>query len=144
MVALEELLSRADIVSLHCPLTPASQHMIDGAALARMKPGAMLVNTSRGALIDTGAVIQALKSRHLGHLAIDVYEQEGALFFQDRSGEIIDDDVFQRLMTFPNVLVTGHQGFFTVEALQEISETTLTNLRHFIEQTTCSNLVLAP
>lgn len=144
MVPLEELLARADIVSLHCPLTETSRHMIDTAALARMKPGAMLVNTSRGALIDTGAVIQALKSRHLGHLAIDVYEQEGALFFQDRSGEIIDDEVFQRLMTFPNVLVTGHQGFFTVEALQEISETTLTNLRHFIEQTACPNLVLAP
>lgn len=141
MVALDELLARSDIVSLHCPLTEASRHMIDAAALARMKAGAMLVNTSRGALIDTHAVIQALKSRRLGHLAIDVYEQEGALFFQDRSGEIIDDDVFQRLLTFPNVLVTGHQGFFTVEALREISATTLDNLRHFIERTPCHNLV---
>jgi D-lactate dehydrogenase len=117
--------------------------MIDADALARMKPGAMLVNTSRGALIDTAAVIKALKSRHLGHLAIDVYEQESALFFQDRSGQIIDDDVFQRLMTFPNVLVTGHQGFFTVEALQEISTATLLNLRHFIENTPCPNRVNA-
>lgn len=144
MVALEELLTRSDIVSLHCPLMPDTQHLIDAAALARMKPGAMLVNTSRGALIDTGAVIRSLKSRHLGHLAIDVYEQESALFFQDRSGEIIDDDVFQRLMTFPNVLVTGHQGFFTEEALREISGITLTNLCHFASGTACPNLVRSP
>ncbi|MGJ7521393.1 2-hydroxyacid dehydrogenase [Variovorax sp. LT1P1] len=144
MVALDELLARSDIVSLHCPLTEDSRHMIDSASLSRMKAGAMLVNTSRGALIDTGAVIEALKSRQLGHLAIDVYEQEGALFFQDHSGEIIDDDVFQRLMTFPNVLVTGHQGFFTVEALREISSITLDNLRHFAEHTHCPNLVAAP
>ena len=142
-VALEELLARSDIVSLHCPLTDVTHHMVDAASLSRMKPGAMLVNTSRGALVDTGAVIQALKSRHLGHLAIDVYEQESALFFQDRSGEIIDDEVFQRLMTFPNVLVTGHQGFFTVEALREISETTLDNLRHFALGTPCPNRVVA-
>jgi D-lactate dehydrogenase len=143
-VALETLLARSDIVSLHCPLTPATQHLIDDAALTSMKPGAMLVNTSRGGLVDTDAVIRALKSRQLGHLAIDVYEQESALFFQDRSGEIIDDDVFQRLMTFPNVLVTGHQGFFTAEALQEISEITLQNLAHFAASTTCPNLVQAP
>lgn len=143
MAPLEELLARSDIVTLHCPLTEASKHMIDAAALSRMKAGAMLVNTSRGALVDTTAVIKALKSRQLGHLAIDVYEQEGALFFQDRSGEIIDDDVFQRLMTFPNVLVTGHQGFFTVEALREISTATLVNLRHFVESTPCPNRVNA-
>ena len=142
-VALEELLARSDIVSLHCPLTDVTHHMVDAASLSQMKPGAMLVNTSRGALVDTGAVIQALKSRHLGHLAIDVYEQESALFFQDRSGEIIDDEVFQRLMTFPNVLVTGHQGFFTVEALREISATTLDNLRHFALGTPCPNVVAA-
>ena len=141
MVALADLLARSDIVSLHCPLTDDTRHMVDAASLAQMKPGAMLVNTSRGALVDTGAVIQALKSRHLGHLAIDVYEQESALFFQDRSGEIIDDEVFQRLMTFPNVLVTGHQGFFTVEALREISATTLDNLRHFALGTPCPHLV---
>lgn len=144
MVPLDELLARSDIVSLHCPLTESTHHLIDAASLSRMKAGAMLVNTSRGALVDTGAVIQALKSRHLGHLAIDVYEQEGALFFQDRSGEIIDDEVFQRLMTFPNVLLTGHQGFFTVEALREISSTTLANLHHFIERTPCPNLVARP
>lgn len=140
-VPLDELLARSDIVSLHCPLTAQTQHMIDEASLARMKPGAMLVNTSRGGLVDTDAVIRALKSHHLGHLAIDVYEQESALFFQDRSGEIIDDDVFQRLMTFPNVLVTGHQGFFTAEALQEIAETTLGNLVHFAAGSECPNRV---
>jgi len=144
MVALVELLAQADIVSLHCPLTDTTRHLIDATALARMKPGAMLVNTSRGALVDTGAVIDALKSRHLGHLAIDVYEQEGPLFFQDRSGEIIDDEVFQRLMSFPNVLVTGHQGFFTVEAMREIAATTLHNLRHFAAATPCPNRVALP
>ncbi|GAB3056111.1 2-hydroxyacid dehydrogenase [Stenotrophomonas tumulicola] len=142
-VTLEALLAHSDIVSLHCPLTEQSRHMIDEASLSLMKPGAMLVNTSRGALVDTDAVIHALKSRQLGQLAIDVYEQENALFFQDRSSEIIDDDVFQRLMTFPNVLVTGHQGFFTAEALQEIAETTLDNLAHFAAGTACPNRISA-
>jgi len=141
LVALPELLERSDIVSLHCPLTPRTRHLIDAAALARMKPGAMLVNTSRGALVDTGAVIAALKSRQLGHLAIDVYEQESALFFQDRSEDIIDDDVFQRLMTFPNVLVTGHQGFFTVEALREIAAVTVGNLCTLSRGEPCPNSV---
>ena len=144
MVPLDVLLAESDIVSLHCPLTDTTRHMIDARSLALMKPGAMLVNTSRGALIDTAAVIGALKSRQLGHLAIDVYEQESELFFQDHSGEIIDDDIFQRLMTFPNVLVTGHQGFFTEEALREISEVTLHNMRCFIDGTDCANAVPAP
>jgi D-lactate dehydrogenase len=141
MVELPELLKRADIVSLHCPLMPATRHMINAETLALMKPGAMLVNTSRGGLIDTGAVISALKSRQLGHLAIDVYEQEGALFFHDHSSDIIDDDVFQRLMTFPNVLVTGHQGFFTVDALREISAVTVSNLTCFADGTHCENVL---
>ncbi len=140
-VALDELLTRSDIVSLHCPLTPDTHHLINEESLGRMKPGAMLVNTSRGGLVNTDAVVRALKSRHLGHLAIDVYEQESALFFQDLSGEIIDDDLFQRLMTFPNVLVTGHQGFFTVEALQEICSITLGNLADFANGVECSNRV---
>lgn len=140
-VALDELLTRSDIVSLHCPLTPETHHLINEESLARMKPGAMLVNTSRGGLVNTDAVVRALKSRHLGHLAIDVYEQESALFFQDLSGEIIDDDLFQRLMTFPNALVTGHQGFFTVEALQEICSITLGNLADFANGVECSNRV---
>ncbi|WMJ68330.1 2-hydroxyacid dehydrogenase [Stenotrophomonas sp. 24(2023)] len=143
MVALDELLARADIISLHCPLTPQTRHLINRDSLARMKPGAMLVNTSRGALVDTHAVIEALKARQLGQLAIDVYEQESALFFQDLSGEIIDDDVFQRLMTFPNVLVTGHQGFFTAEALQEISAITLQNLADFTAGRDSPNRVAA-
>lgn len=141
--ALDELLARADILSLHCPLTAETTHLINEASLAAMKPGAMLVNTSRGALVDTHAVIRALKARQLGHLAIDVYEQEDGLFFQDRSADIIEDDVFQRLMTFPNVLVTGHQGFFTAEALQEIAQVTLQNLRHFAADTECPNRVPA-
>lgn len=141
MVALPELLAEADIVSLHCPLLDATRHMIDAAALARMKPGAMLVNTSRGALVDTCAVIEALKSRRLGALAIDVYEQESELFFQDRSADIIADDVFQRLMTFPNVLVTGHQGFFTIEAMREIAETSFDNLACFLRGAACANRV---
>lgn len=139
--ALPDLLAEVDIVSLHCPLNDATRHLIDAAALARMKPGAMLVNTSRGELIDTSAVIDALKTRRLGSLAIDVYEQESELFFQDRSADIIADDVFQRLMTFPNVLVTGHQGFFTEEAMREIAATTFDNLACFLAGAPCANLV---
>ncbi len=141
MVALPALLAQSDIVSLHCPLTEDTRHLIDRATLALMKPGAMLVNTSRGALIDTGAVIEALKSRQLGALAIDVYEQESSLFFHDHSSDIIDDDVFQRLMTFPNVLVTGHQGFFTIEALREIAGITFDNLACVMDGRVCVNAI---
>ena len=126
-VELRELLFRSDVVSLHCPLLPATQHLIDAERLAIMKPDAVLVNTSRGPLIDTAAVIHALKRHRLGGLAIDVYEQEGDLFFSDRSSEIIDDDVFVRLSGFPNVIVTGHQAFFTEEAVDEIVDVTLQN-----------------
>jgi D-lactate dehydrogenase len=136
---LDDLLARADIVTLHCPLMDATRHMINAASLARMKRGAMLVNTSRGGLIDTAAVIEALKSGQLGALAIDVYEQESALFFHDHSSDIIADDVFQRLMTFPNVLVTGHQGFFTIEAMREIAAVTFDNLDCFLRGATCAN-----
>ncbi|KAF2456002.1 hypothetical protein BDY21DRAFT_349343 [Lineolata rhizophorae] len=137
-VGLEELLERADIVSLHCPLMGSTHHIINADTLARMKDGAMLVNSSRGALIDTKAAIQALKSRKLGALAIDVYEWESSLFYADRSLDIIDDDVFQRLMTFPNTLVSGHQGFFTVEALTEIAETTMRNMKCFVDGEECA------
>jgi D-lactate dehydrogenase len=130
-VPLDDLLSSSDIVSLHCPLTPGTHHLIDERALALMKPGAMLINTGRGALVETRAVIAALKSGHLGHLGIDVYEEEEALFFEDRSQTVIQDDVFMRLLTFPNVIVTAHQGFFTREALANIAETTLTNVTAF-------------
>lgn len=142
-VALAQLLAESDIVSLHCPLTDQTRHMIDATTLASMKRGAMLVNTSRGGLIDTVAVIAALKSRQLGALAIDVYEQESALFFHDHSGDIIDDDLFGRLVTFPNVLITGHQGFFTTEALREIASITFDNLDCFRRGGVCANLLPA-
>lgn len=130
-VALERLWAESDVISLHLPLTAETRHLVDRAALERMKPGVMLVNTSRGGLVDTPAVIRALKSGRLGYLGIDVYEEETALFFEDHSGHVIRDDVFARLLTFPNVLVTGHQGFFTREALSAIAETTLANLAAF-------------
>ncbi|GAA0346782.1 2-hydroxyacid dehydrogenase [Bowmanella denitrificans] len=127
--SMDELCERADIISLHCPLTPDTRHLIDAKRLAKMKNGVMLINTSRGALVDTQAVIQALKSQKIGFLGLDVYEMEGDLFFEDLSNQIIQDDVFQRLCTFPNVLITGHQGFFTQEALCQIAAVTLNNLR---------------
>ena len=124
----DELFARSDIVSLHCPLTPGTRHLIDAAALAKMKPGVMIINTSRGALVDTPAVIDALKAGQVGHLGLDVYEEEAALFFEDLSSTVIDDDVFSRLLTFPNVLITAHQAFFTDEALSNIAATTMMNL----------------
>jgi D-lactate dehydrogenase len=127
-VPLAELFAASDIVALHCPLTPATHHLIDGGALEQMRDGVMLVNTSRGALVDTSAVIDALKSGKLGYLGLDVYEEEEGLFFEDLSDRVITDDVFSRLLTFPNVLVTGHQAFFTEEALEHIAATTLGNI----------------
>lgn len=129
--AVDDLLARSDIVTLHCPLTPESRHLIGPAAIDRMRPGAMLINTGRGALVDTPAVILGLKSGKIGSLGLDVYEEEAALFFEDMSQRIIQDDVFMRLVTFPNVLVTGHQGFFTREALQAIARTTLGSIAAF-------------
>ncbi|EMJ4931691.1 2-hydroxyacid dehydrogenase [Pseudomonas aeruginosa] len=131
LATLPELFAAADIVSLHCPLTPETHHLIGAQALARMKPGAMLINTSRGGLLDTAAVIGALKSGHLGALGLDVYEQEGDLFYEDLSSSVVTDDVFQRLLTFPNVVVTAHQAFFTREALAAIADTTLANIAAF-------------
>jgi len=128
---LDELLAASDIVTLHCPLNPTTRHLIDAAALARMKRGAMLINTSRGGLIDTPAVIDALKTGHLGHLGLDVYEEEADLFFDDHSNSIIQDDVFSRLLTFPNVVITAHQAFFTQNALDAIAAQTVRNLVHF-------------
>lgn len=126
-VPLPELLAESHVVSLHCPLTPATHHLIDGPALASMRPGAMLINTSRGAVIDTHALIRSLKAGHLGAVGLDVYEEEGDLFFRDLSETVIQDDVFVRLMTFPNVLITAHQAFLTKEALGAIAETTMRN-----------------
>lgn len=127
-VSRDTLLTEAEIVTLHCPLTPDTRHLIDAAAIARAREGLLIVNTSRGALIDTAALIDGLKSRKIGGVALDVYEQEADLFFEDLSNEIVGDDVFQRLLTFPNVLITGHQAFLTEEALRAIAETTLTSV----------------
>lgn len=137
----EEVIATSDIVTLHCPLTPGTHHLLDAAAFARMRRGALVVNTSRGALLDSEAAIEALKSGRLGGLAIDVYEQEADLFFEDLSNEIIQDDVLQRLMMFPNVLVTGHQAFFTREALENIADTTLANITAFARGAALENAV---
>lgn len=128
---LDELLARSDVLTLHCPLTPDTQHLIDEHALARMKPRALLINTSRGAVIDTRALIEALKRGHLGAVGLDVYEEESDLFFEDLSDTAIQDDLFVRLMTFPNVLITAHQGFFTRDAMEAIAATTLDNASDF-------------
>ncbi|MCQ3934230.1 MAG: 2-hydroxyacid dehydrogenase [Gammaproteobacteria bacterium] len=127
-VALEELLGASDIISLHVPLTRGTHHMIDAASLARLKPGVILVNTGRGALIDTHALIHALKKKQIGGACLDVYEEEEGIFFEDLSESGISDDQLARLLTFPNVLVTSHQAFLTAEALQQIAATTLSNL----------------
>ncbi|MEM6561036.1 MAG: NAD(P)-dependent oxidoreductase, partial [Planctomycetota bacterium] len=142
-VDLDTLLGQSDVVSLHAPLLPATRHMINADALATMKDGAMLINTSRGALIDTPAVIDALKTKKLGALGLDVYEEEDGLFFDDHSADILDDDTFARLLTFPNVLITGHQAFFTREALDQIARTTVANLDAFEAGGDCKNEVRA-
>jgi D-lactate dehydrogenase len=128
---LTELLAAADIVTLHCPLTAETRHMIDAEAISRMKRGAMLINTSRGGLIETAAAIAGLKQGQIGYLGLDVYEEEEELFFEDFSDQVILDDVFMRLLTFPNVIVTGHQAFFTEEALVNIAESTLASITDF-------------
>lgn len=130
-VGMEELLSASDIISLHCPLTPQTHHLIDGAAVARMKHGVMLINTSRGGVVETSAIIDGLKNGTIGHLGLDVYEEEGDLFFEDLSDQAIQDDSFARLLTFPNVLITGHQAFFTRDAMQAIAHTTIENITAF-------------
>jgi D-lactate dehydrogenase len=130
-VPLTDLFAWSDIVTLHCPLTPATKHLINAAALALMKPGVMLINTSRGAVVDTRALIAALKRGHVGSVGLDVYEEEGDLFFKDLSTEVIHDDVFVRLLTFPNVVITAHQGFFTREACAAIAQTTIGNVTGF-------------
>lgn len=138
-----EIGERADIISLHCPLTPETHYIINADALSRAKRGAILINTSRGGLIDTGAAIEALKSGQLGGLGIDVYEQEADLFFRDLSSTIIADDIFQRLLAFPNVIVTGHQAFFTEEAISTICETTIKSINEFAAGQPLSNEIKA-
>lgn len=130
-VNLRDLYRESDIVSLHVPLVPATRHLIDAAALHAMKPGVMLINTGRGALVDTRALIEALKQGRIGAAGLDVYEEEEGVFFQDLSDQVLQDDVLARLLTFPNVLITAHQAFLTREALANIAETTLANVRAF-------------
>ncbi len=127
-VSLKDALQQSDVISLHCPLTPETKHLLNRESISAAKPGIMIVNTGRGALVDTTAIIAGLKSGVIGGVALDVYEEEDKLFFSDHSGEIITDDVFMRLTTFPNVIITGHQAFFTKEALGQIAQTTMANL----------------
>lgn len=140
-VSLDELFASSDIVSLHCPLLKPTYHMIDEAAIAKMKRGVTLLNTSRGGLIDTKAVINGLKSGQIGNLGIDVYEEEKDLFFEDQSGSVMQDDIFARLLTFPNVLITGHQAFFTRNALTQIALVTLQNLKDLETSGDSANLI---
>ncbi|MDF3012647.1 MAG: hydroxyacid dehydrogenase [Cellvibrio sp.] len=130
-VALNDIWPTADIISLHCPLNTNTHHLINSDAIAQMKTGVMLINTGRGGLIDTPAVIAGLKSKKIGYLGLDVYEEEANLFFEDNSNSLLQDDIFARLLTFPNVVITGHQAFFTREALTAISNITLINATHF-------------
>lgn len=140
---LDQLWQEAQIISLHCPLTPQTHHLVNREAIAKMQPGTMLINTSRGGLVDTQAVIEGLKLKRIGALGLDVYELEEPLFFQDHSTEIIHDDVFQRLLTFPNVVITGHQAFLTDTALHNIAETTLRNLTDLEQGRACPNQLSA-
>jgi len=128
-VDLPTLFSQSDVISLHCPLTPENYHLLDHSAFEQMKDGVMVINTSRGGLIDSQAAIEALKNQKIGALGMDVYENERDLFFEDKSNDVIQDDVFRRLSACHNVLFTGHQAFLTAEALTSISQTTLENLR---------------
>ncbi len=142
-VPLDEIWARSDIITLNCPLSSATHHLVSVDAVAALKPGMMLVNTGRGALIDTVAVIEGLKSGRVGSLALDVYEEEAPLFFEDRSSEVLTDDVFARLLTFPNVLITAHQAFLTNEALAAIAATTLSNLDDLAAGRPCPNAIPA-
>lgn len=140
-VTLDELYRRADIISLHCPLTETNRHMIDGTAIEHMKPGVILINTGRGQLIDTAALIEGLKEKRIGAAGLDVYEEEAAYFYEDTSDRIMDDDVLARLLSFNNVIVTSHQAFFTREALDNIAQVTMQNIHDFFELKRLSNQV---
>lgn len=142
-VPLDELYARADIISLHCPLTDQTRYMIGDVAIAHMKPGVMLINTGRGKLIHTEALIDGLKEKKVGSAGLDVYEEEAGYFYEDTSDRIMDDDVLARLLSFNNVIVTSHQGFFTREAVDNIARTTLDNVREFAEHRALTNEVCA-
>jgi len=141
---LETLFASSDIISLHCPLTVDTRYLINEKTINQMKPGVMLINTGRGALIETIAAVKGLKSGRIGYLGIDVYEQEEKLFFRDHSENIIQDDLIMRLMSFPNVLITSHQAFFTDEALSEIVKVTYNNINLFQTGAAPNNLVSPP
>ena len=130
----DELFARSDVISLHCPLTEDSRHMIDEKAISKMKKGVVIVNTSRGGLIDAEALLDGIKSRKIGAACLDVYEEEADVFFEDRSGHILDDDLLSRLISMPNVIVTSHQAFLTEEALSNIAETTVNNILSYFEK----------
>ena len=139
-VSLDRLFAESDVISLHCPLTEETKHMIDGAAIQKMKKGVVIVNTSRGALIDAEALLSGIKARHVGAACLDVYEEEADIFFEDRSGHILNDDLLSRLISMPNVIVTSHQAFLTQEALSNIAETTVNNIRsYFDNEGICDN-----
>jgi D-lactate dehydrogenase len=141
--SLQELFTHSNIITLHCPLTPETYHMINEGAIEQMQTGVMLINTSRGALLDTVKVIEGLKSGKIQYLGLDVYEEEEDLFFEDLSDQVLHDDVFARLLTMPNVVITGHQAFFTVNALEKIAQTTMTNLTAFEQDQPLLNAVTA-
>ena len=139
-VSLDELFEKSDIISLHCPLTDATRHLVNAESIAKMKKGIVIVNTSRGALIDAEALLEGIKARKVGAACLDVYEEEADIFFEDRSGHILDDELLSRLITMPNVIVTSHQAFLTVEALNNIAETTVGNiLSCFDNDGACNN-----
>lgn len=142
-VSLEELYRRSDIITLHCPLTEETYHLIDERAVEQMKPGVMIVNTSRGALVDTVAAVEGLKSEKIGYLGLDVYEEEEGIFYEDKSSAVLKDDVFARLLTFPNVIITGHQAYFTRNAMENIADTTMQNITDFERDGKCGNEVKA-
>lgn len=138
-VTLEQLFRESDIISFHCPLTEETFHMVDAKSIEQMKKGVVLINTSRGALIDAEALLAGIKARKIGAACLDVYEEESDIFFEDFSGHIIDDDVLARLISMPNVIVTSHQAFLTAEALSNIAQTTVDNIREFYQSGACGN-----
>ena len=138
-VSLEELYSKSDIISMHCPLTNETNGMINADTIKTMKKGVILINTSRGPLIESEALLQAIKERHIGAACLDVYDEESDIFFRDFSNHIVSDDVLARLISMPNVLVTSHQGFLTQEALDNIAQTTINNLRQIQNEGKCEN-----
>mmetsp|Transcript_60081 Transcript_60081/g.190861 ORF Transcript_60081/g.190861 Transcript_60081/m.190861 type:complete len:305 (+) Transcript_60081:354-1268(+) len=142
-VGIDELCARCDIISLHAPLLPATQYIINGERIALMKKGVLIINTSRGGLLDTAAAVEGLKSGQVGGMGLDVYEREAGMFFSDHTGEVLKDDLFHQLVNYPNVIVTGHQAFLTVDALANIAETALSNAAEFIEGVPLSNEIKA-